>query len=203
MPRRHVTKPDFEESYYHVYARGSSKQPIFLCHADFNYFISLFKRYLSPEIVFSTSGVSYPHLWEKVELLSYCLMKNHFHLQIYQVEVHAMANLMRGIMTSYTRYFNLKYSRSGPLFESTYKASHISSQDYLLHISRYIHMNPRYWRHYQYSSLKFYLSNERAPWLQNERILELHPGSTEYLEFLENYQHSKDELEVIKGILAR
>lgn len=202
MPRRHVTKPDIEESYYHVYARGGSKQPIFLCHADYKFFIALFPRYLSPDVVSSSTGVAYPHLRDKVELLSFCLMNNHFHLQLYQAEEHSMAKLMRGIMTSYTRYFNCKYNRSGPIFESTYKASHISSQEYLLHISRYIHMNPRYWLRYPYSSLKYYLGDDNVCWLQNKRILELHPGKTEYREFLENYQESKDELEEVKRIIA-
>ena len=145
MPSRNVQKPDIENSYYHVYARGASKQQIFLEPADYRYFIAIFSRYLSPKPVQDKLGMTYPHLQGKVELLTYCLMANHFHLLLYQAEQGAMSKLMKSIMVSYGRYFNLKYKRSGSLYESTYKASLVSSETYLIHISRFILLNPRYW----------------------------------------------------------
>ena len=69
-------------------------------------------------------------------------MPNHIHLLVYQHQPQAMAQFMRSVLTSYSRYFNKRYKRSGSLFESRYKASLISDDAYLEHISRYIHLNP-------------------------------------------------------------
>ncbi|MFZ1301103.1 MAG: transposase [Candidatus Microsaccharimonas sp.] len=135
-------------------------------------------------------------------MLCYCLMPNHFHLLVYQVNDHAMQRLMRGVMTAYSRYFNKKYRRSGSLFESRYKASRISGDYYLMHITRYIHLNPSDWRHYPYSSLQYYLQTSDADWLQEGRILDLFSSREKYSEFVEDYESVKESLALIRDELA-
>jgi len=156
MPSRNIIRFDSPDSYYHVYSRGSNKQQLFLDYADYMYFEKLFARYLSKKATLDKNGLAYPNYNGHIELSTYCLMNNHFHLLIYQTDVGVMTKFMRSLMTSYGRYFNLKYKRTGPVFESRYKAAQITSQGYLEHISRYIHLNPRYWERYAYSSLKYY-----------------------------------------------
>ncbi|MBI1857128.1 transposase [Candidatus Saccharibacteria bacterium] len=202
MPSKNVQKPNVGESYYHVYARGASKQPIFLEPADYNHFISLFSRYLSLTPKQDRLGINYPHLQGRIELLAYCLMGNHFHLLLYQIEQGAMSQLMKSIMTSYGRYFNFKYKRSGSMYESTYKASLINSDAYLTHISRYIHLNPRYWQRYKYSSIANYLYEAQNEWLQNSRVMEQFSSSDEYRIFLEDYEGEKVVLDELKYELA-
>lgn len=199
MPTRNVNKPDVAESYYHVYFRGANKQQIFRDHADYALFISLFDRYLSKTQKHSSFGL-YPHLRGSLELLCFCLMPNHVHLLIFQIEESGMSQLMRGLLTSYSRYFNKKYKRSGPLFETRYKASMINNERYLMHISRYIHMNPRYWKRYPYSSIRYYLGKSAPEWLQRERLELMSPSK--YLHFCEDYQKNKEMLEQIKNELA-
>jgi putative transposase len=152
MPGRNVLKVDAAESFYHVYARGGSRGKIFPEAEDYEQFIVLLKRYLSAEEVRDAYGVSYPNFYNKIELLAYCLMPNHFHLLVYQHQQGSMPALMRCLLTSYSRYFNKKYHRSGPLFESRYKASMITDDAYYQHITRYIHLNPRQWRTHEWSS---------------------------------------------------
>src|SRR3989344_6464753 len=164
MPSRNIIKTDVAESYYHIYARGNNKQHIFLDPVDYLYFEGLLSRYLSEKALLDKNGLLYPNYSKVVELLAYCQMSNHFHLLIYQSNVCAMAVLMRSLMTSYSRYFNLKYKRTGRLFETSYKAVRISQQSYLEHISRYIHLNPRYWKNYAYSSLKYYKQATYPEW---------------------------------------
>ena len=113
-----------------------------------------------------------------------------------------MTKLMHGLMTSYSRYFNLKYKRTGSLFENRYKASLIDDQEYLEHITRYIHLNPRYWKRYPYSSLSFYLRLPAPEWLHPQDILEMFTDSGQYLRFLEDYEEQKRLLEEIKEQLA-
>lgn len=202
MPSRNVLKDDVANSYYHIYARGANKSPIFLDENDKLFFTSLFKRYLSKNVTKNKTGQVYPNYHEKISLVAYCLMENHFHILIYQTEQKTMSGLMRAIMTSYSRYFNYKYKRTGPLFESRYKASHIDSSVYLDHISRYIHMNPRYWLRYKYSSLKYYLNDNSPEWLNPRPVLDLFESRGEYLEFLKQYQRHKSQIEEIKSELA-
>ncbi len=202
MPSRNVLKVDTPDSYYHVYARGNSRNEIFLDEQDYAALINLFKRYLSVEQQHDRNGVPYPHLYTKLELLCYCIMQNHLHLLVYQKDIGAMAQLMRGVMTSYSRYFNKRYDRSGALFESRYKASSIDTHSYLEHITRYIHLNPKEWKTYQYSSLPYYCNERRAEWLLPQKILDQFSTSAEYLTFVKDYEANKVMLEEIKHELA-
>ncbi len=110
--------------------------------------------------------------------------------------------LMRGIMTSYSRYFNRKYKRTGSLYESRYKSNRITDDAYNIHISRYIHMNPRYWHYYKYSSINFYLDNREVTWLNKYEVLKEFNSPNEYLKFLNDYQTNKSQIENIKACLV-
>ena len=202
MPSRNTTRLDLEETYYHVYARGASKQPIYRDAEDYAFFLQLFARYLSPEQQKNTDGVPYPHFRGSIELLAYCLMGNHFHLFVYQKEQGALSDLMKSVLASYTRYFNRKYRRSGSLFESRYKASPITNDAYLIHISRYIHLNPRSWRLYPYSSIRDYRGKTSTEWLQPQKILSLFSDSKAYTEVLADYEDHRDQLAALKLELA-
>ncbi len=202
MPGRNTLKVDVDDSYYHIYARGHNKQKVFRDDEDFLFFIGLFRRHLSPKEVVDKSGRSYPHLWGDLELLAYCLMPNHFHMLVYQVEQASMSRLMRAIMTSYSCYFNRKYKKTGPLFETRYKASLIDSDEYLMHISRYIHLNPGDWQAYPYSSIHAYFGVGQEDWLQPGRIIELFGSAPVYADFLDDYVSYKKSLDKIKDELA-
>lgn len=202
MPRRNVLRSDAPESYYHVYARGNARRRIFLDESDYLKFLDLLSRYLAPEEVRNSVGISYPNFYNKTDLLAYCLMPNHFHLLIYQRHIGDLTSLMQSVMTSYSRYFNLKYKRSGPLYESRFRASLISDESYLEHISRYIHLNPKKWRDYEYSSLPYYLQQDTVSWVRPQRITSMFRTPKEYLSFLEDYQENKKMMDILKRELA-
>ncbi len=202
MPSRNITKDQAPDSYYHVYARGSNKQKLFIEDVDYKYFLKLFERYLCEETVISKTGEIYPNFLDKIEVLAYCLMSNHFHLLIYQVDVPYLEKFMRSIMNSYSRYFNLKYKRTGSVFESRYKAVKIDQEAYLQHITRYIHLNPRLWEKHKYSSLKYYEIGNEPDWLNTVRILELFTTRQSYIEFVADYEAMRNTLHNIKHQLA-
>lgn len=202
MPSPNAIKIDTAECYYHVYARGSNRQPLFMDDADFVYFQTLLGRYLSVKLLLSRDGSYYPNFAGRIELLCYCLMVNHFHLLIYQVDAGTMAELMRSLMLSYSIYFNLKYKRTGHLFESRYKAAIITDDSHLEHMSRYVHMNPRYWKHYAYSSLKQYVGYPCPDWLRPQRVLSMYPTRQAYYDFLLSYDDQKKLMKEIKHQLA-
>ncbi|MDO8591965.1 MAG: transposase [bacterium] len=202
MPARNVVKEYAPDSYYHVYNRGVNKRTIFADGADYIVFLNLLKKRLSKEPTVDKYGRQAPHYKGEIELLAFCLMPNHFHLLLYQHDdSKAIAKLLQSVCTAYTMYFNRKHKRVGKLFQGNFKGSRVTSDEYLQHISRYIHLNPGDYKKYEWSSLPYYLGNQRAEWLEPTRILELFEGDS-YHRFLEDYEDYKESLDEIKYELA-
>ena len=76
-----------------------------------------------------------------VRLHQYILMANHFHLVIETPQANSSA-FMQSLLTSYTVYFNLRHNRHGHLFDGRFKAKLVQGDEYLLALSRYVHLNP-------------------------------------------------------------
>ena len=108
---------------------------------------------------------------------------------------------MQSVCVSYVGYFNKKYKRVGTLFQDRYKASMITNDAYLQHISRYIHLNPKNYKSWKYSSLPYYLNTKAAKWVNHQRILDIFEGDS-YIKFLDDYESSKEALDEIKHELA-
>jgi putative transposase len=205
MPAKNTIKEYDEKQYYHVYNRGVEKREIFLDDQDYTVFIGLIKKYLTGENPNkSTNRHKFKHLGDDVKLLSYCLMPNHFHLLLYQESEKGISQFMRKLATGYVMYFNNRYNRVGGLFQGRFKASLINSDPYLYHISRYIHLNPKEYSDYPYSSLKYYSRPESSPvWLTTDKVLELFDNSSEqYLSFVDDYVLSDTEIRNIESITA-
>ncbi len=201
MPSRNVIKEQAPESYYHVYARGSNKQHLFIDDRDYRHFLGIFERYLSVDTAISKTGEIYPNFRGRIEIVAYCLMPSHFHILVYQKDTPFLEKFMQSLMTSYSRYYNLKYKRTGPVFGSRYKASRIDQDSYLLHVSRYIHLNPRSWRRYEYSSIDYYCGKNKPVWLNTDAIMSQFGGKKEYLEFVSDYEDMHNILDEIKDQL--
>ncbi len=200
MPAKNTVREYDAPAYYHIYNRGAGKQPIFHDDQDRIKFLSLLARHLDPD---DTATRSDGFVYEKyeIELLAYCLMGNHFHLMVFQeLDPTAITELMRSVATAYTMYFNIKYEQSGHLFQGNFKAARITSEAYLIHITRYIHMNPRSYLRYKWSSIAVYLGSEAPSWLHPERLESMTPA--EYRQFLVSYEGKKAELELLKSQLA-
>ena len=202
MPSRNVIKRYDADTYYHVYNRGVNKRKIFLDDDDYVYFLALLKRYLSETNELDKYNRIYTNLNGQLDLLTYCLMPNHFHLLLYQHDdIKAMETLMRSVLTTYTLYFNRKHNRVGHLFQGVYKASSVLSEPYLLHISRYIHMNPDDYKNWPYSSWPYYVKGWQADWIKHDKIFELFEGDN-YEQYVDDYKSTKEEHEDLKKELA-
>lgn len=159
MPAKNSRKLYSPTSYYHVYNRGVEKRNIFQDKQDYGVFLSYLKEYLLPknekELLDKLANSTDPQEKDKalralrmnnfsdtVKLISYCLMPNHYHLLLYQKSEDAMDNFMNSFGSRYTRYFNKKHKRVGTLYQDVYKAVHVTTDEQLLHLTRYIHRNP-------------------------------------------------------------
>jgi putative transposase len=116
----------YPDAFYHVTCRGNERKEIFRNKEDRDKFFQLLARSLD---IFN------------VKLAAYACMPNHFHLLIKTPEGN-LAQFMRHFNISYTGAFNRKYHRTGHLYQGRYKAFLIDADNYLLEVSRYIHLNP-------------------------------------------------------------
>lgn len=202
MPRRNTLRIDAPESFYHVFARGHSRRRIFQDEQDYLFFLKLLERYLASDDAKNTYGVPYPNFYNKVDLTAYLLMPNAVHLLVFQHQPTALASFMRSLMTSYSRYFNARHKRTGSLFESRYRASRISEEAYAEHVTRYIHLQPKRWREYEYSSLPYYLQQIEVSWMRQKRLTGSFKDPDDYLRFLEDRGDYKKMLDILKYELA-
>ena len=104
-----------------------------------------------------------------VDIGAYCLMPNHFHILLQQLQDNGISTFVRKLLNSYTRYFNTKNERIGPLFQGQFKAVRVESDEQLLHLTRYIHLNPlvgyvvKDLRNFEWSSYLDYIKNKLSP----------------------------------------
>lgn len=153
MPIRET--PLINNHYYHVYNRGVAKQNIFWDQHHYTHFEKTLGYYLTQSPIISFSRFldnsqanqlqfSYLHSTKPklAEIVTYCLMPNHFHLLLKQVSAQGISNYLRLVCNSYTRYLNKISNRVGPIFQGRFKAVLVKTNEYLLHLSRYIHINP-------------------------------------------------------------
>lgn len=155
-------------SYYHIYNRGNRKQAIFTNYRDYERFLEKVVEYKKKY---------------SIQLLAYCLMPNHFHFLIYQSSPNGLSKFISDLCNSHSRYFNVKYDLVGSLFQGRFKAKLIEKDEYLIHLSRYIHLNPvdlflfvgkellGKVMSYKWSSLSAYLSNKKDDLVSVEQIL--------------------------------
>lgn len=143
---------------YHVYNRSIGENQIFTNDGEYARFVNGIRFYQieKPNIKYSDFIDQETHLvgginWQKyaaekekiVDIVAYCIMPTHFHLLIKQAQnKEGVANFLSKLLNSYTRYFNIKYKRKGPLWECRTKKVVMKSSEQFIHVTRYIHLNP-------------------------------------------------------------
>ena len=202
---------EFEGAIYHLTCRmlGDVESVLFTDDADRKRFIE--------------------RLSERVEqynirLYMFVLMRNHYHL-VFETPKGNCSKFMQSLSTAYTVYYNLRHDRHGHLFDGRYKAKLVDGDDYLLALSRYVHLNPvkvagiksklveekiRYLLEYPWSSYPGYIRKrsrfdfvEYAPVLGEMRGKE-REGSKRYQKFVESGLAENDDefMEILKGEVA-
>jgi len=214
VPAKNVIKEYHENSYYHLYNRGVAKQPIFLDTQDYKMFLFYLKLYLTPpnlqgETLKTPPTRKLKNFYNRLKLLAYCLMPNHFHLLLYQKEAEGINLFMRSLATIYAIYFNHRYKRVGTIFQGAYKAVLVETETQLVYLSKYIHRNPREILPtrrdlvgYKYSSYGNYLRLFQQDWVKPNDILNLFSTSKpvgSYQTFVE--ETDERDLPTIKNIV--
>lgn len=138
--------PFVEDEYYHIYNRGVDKRSIFEDRKDLERFFQSVKEFNSVEpigSIFENSFNKEKVSKKLVEIVCYCLNPNHFHFILRPIVENGISEFMRRL-GGYTWYFNNRHKRNGALFQGVFKSVHISSNEYLLHVSAYVNLNNRF-----------------------------------------------------------
>jgi len=186
MVERNRIKTYCDNSTYHIYNRGVNKEEIFRDLQDYAVFMGMLKRLLGDTIEKNSKGKDCLNLNGRVELNAFCLMPNHFHMMVYQVEKSDIETFMRSLCTSYSKYFNKKHNRVGHMFQGTYKARLVETENDFKYLSKYIHLNPSNWEKWQFSSIHNYLGKRTNDWVKPLRVLETFENISSYLNFLDD-----------------
>ncbi len=137
---------EYPGAIYHIVTRGNNRGKVFKDDQDRKTYLQKLADYCADK---------------RVDLLCYCLLSNHIHLLL-QTPHGNLSKTMQPLQTSYTAYFNKKHRHSGHVFEQRYKAFLVDKDNYLLQVSRYIHLNPvkaeiaKNPRDYRWSSYRAY-----------------------------------------------
>ena len=199
------------ENFYHIFNRGVEKRRIFSNDKDHERFLRGLKHYSQERRKLSrrTSQKGDDSTWNPVEIVGYCLMPNHFHLLIKQASEDGVSLFMNHLANSYTKYFNTRYKRVGPLFQGAFKSVPIESEEQLLHLSRYIHLNPvvaglsRSPEDYKWSSYSTYIDNDNDPsedFINPNIVLGQFVNKEEYSQFVEDQSDYAKQLEELKHL---
>ena len=219
MPYR--KSPIVTDEIYHIFNRGVAGVPIFSMSKDFLRFLDLVNYYR-----FKNTPVSFSQFKEieiesreeifnnlvkenkqYIEILAFCLMDNHFHFLLKQLADKGIAKFISNLQNSYAKYFNIKIERSGPLFNPMFKSVRVITDEQLLHVSRYIHLNPstgylveiKDLEDYSWSSLTCYSGECDYSFVDTKIILGL-ISKKKYREFVFNQAEYQRELANIKHL---
>lgn len=187
MPRR-VTPLEVGE-YYHVYNRGCNRDPIFITPDNYLFFLTRAR-----DLVVRASA----------EIVAYCLMPNHYHFLVHLL-TDGFSDSMQQLGVSYSKAFNKQQGRVGPRFQGPFRAIIVDRDEYLLHLSRYIRLNPlavglvSRAEEWSYSSYQEYIGLRQDGLAKPEVILELLGSRQRYRDFVEG--HRNDEGKTIGHLL--
>lgn len=208
--------------FYHIFTRSIAKYVVFNDRAEYTRMIGLISLHRFDDFNYSysqfvelgtqTQQKIIQDLKDKnkllVEIVAFCIMPTHVHLLLKQTSDNGITKYMGRILNSYSKYFNTKHQRTGPLWASNFKNVLVSDDEQLVHLTRYIHLNPfsaglvKKLYNWQYSSYQEYTSTfgSKENICNYKDIIDLSPKK--YTQFVYNQKDYQRELSLIKSLLV-
>lgn len=220
MPPRQV--PLITGQIYHLYNSTIDNKRIFLDNKLCNLLLELLYYYRS-----TRASISYSRFrsltkdrqmeivaklkfkkYFKLDLFAYCVMSTHIHLLVKQQRDGAISKYMSDTFNSFTRFYNIKHRRKGPLMLPRFHAKLIVSREQFIHVSRYLHLNPYSAGlleldadilTYPWSSMREYLTKCQKTLSQPKAVLaEFNNKRDRYKKFVLDHAEQQKTLELVK-----
>ncbi len=209
---------------YHVFNRSIARQPIFLNQRDYERMLDVlyFYSFERPKLRFShyhrLSNNQRKAFLEDlvknnkrlVDILAFCFMPNHIHLLLKGLHEKGISTFMTNLQHSYAKYFNIKNKRTGSVFQAMFKIKRIETDEQLLHVSRYIHLNPltsyilkdiEQLENYPWTSYTDYIDNRQTSILNKDYLIGFFQSKKELKKFTSNQIDYQRKLDHIKHLL--
>ncbi|OGK21465.1 hypothetical protein A3C23_05020 [Candidatus Roizmanbacteria bacterium RIFCSPHIGHO2_02_FULL_37_13b] len=207
---------------YHIFNKTIDKKKVFTIDKYAERFLELLRYYRSRKsiisysrfkknpsvLAFHTQDSLNDKRYFRIEILGFCLMSNHFHLLLKQNSDNGVQDFVRLVLNGFTRYVNLNEKRRGPFLLPRFESRSILTDEVLMHISRYIHLNPfsagivkniDQLKNYRWSSYSSYLQEKKDDLIERDIVLKLfNVNPRKYQEFVENHADYQKSLEYIK-----
>ena len=180
MPQDNI--PLLAGHYYHLYNRGNNRGDIFFEPKNYRFFLQRIHEYLTQDFI----------------LIAYVLMPSHYHLLI-QATTDNIAHAMQLFGISYTKSINKHYNRVGSLFQGSFRKKLVDTDSYLLHLSRYIHLNPvkagfvSHPEDWEYSSYQDYLGIRNGKLPKPDIVLSQFDNREAYKKFVGDYRDNNQK----------
>jgi len=221
MPKR--KPPLINGQVYHVFNRGSNKQRIFIDLRDYKRAMSAINYYQHHSNLLRLSNFFFQSKIKRtkeldrlcktnvkrVRILCFCLMPNHYHFLLQQISEGGISYFIKQFQSSYAHYFNKKNNKTGSVFEGRFKAVRVEDENQLIHVSRYIHLNPYSaflvkkpieLNKYPWSSLTEYIDKNRRGFCETKAVLSEFKNKKDYHRFVLNCADDKNSLKVMKEL---
>lgn len=142
--------------FWHLIGRGVEKRDIVMDDHDRLRFVhnlyAFNDRNATPNFILNARHNIQREREKLVDIHTFCLMQNHYHLLVSELEENGISYFMHKFNMGYTKYFNEKYERSGVLWQGKYRKVLIERDAHFLYIPFYIHLNPLDYTHPQWRS---------------------------------------------------
>ena len=206
-------------SFYHIFTKSISGYQIFRFDNDYERMIEIMQYYVYENIPIRFSfykrlkedkrlknASDLDKLDKLVDIIAYCIMPTHIHFLLTPLKANGISIYMKNLLNSYTRYFNTKNKRKGPLWQGRFKDVLVENSEQLLHLTRYIHLNPTSSglvenpEDWKYSSYNEYIGKGDKQICNFKEYIDTTPES--YKEFVESRKDDQQELSTIKHLFS-
>lgn len=211
--------PLVNENIYHIVNRSIAKYQVFNNDTDYARFINILDLYRFSDFIhkysnFQALSPSNQKIIIKsvrennkkiVNMVGYCLMPTHIHLILKQLTNGGISKYMGKVLNSYSRYFNLKHNRKGPLWQGRFRNIKVDTDEQLLHLTRYVHLNPtsadlvKNPKKWKFSSYNEYLNEVRVKICDYQELLKI--DLKEYKKFVLDRVDYQKKISKIKNLL--
>lgn len=206
---------------YHVFNRSVGSEEIFTLRRVLEHALNIIDYYRFPQKLryskFKTLPVelkkdylsSMRKLVPLVEIYSFALMPNHYHFLLKQIQENGIYRFISNFQNSFAKYFNLKNNRHGTLFQNAFKAKRVETDEELMHVSRYIHLNSvtsylvelHGLSTYPWSSFSWYTDESKNRFAQTKLLLGRFKSKEKYLKFVFDQADYQRKLGLIKRLI--
>jgi len=219
MPRRNLVLA--KDEIYHIFNRSIARENIFSNKINLKKALEILHFYRFPQQLRLSKFKALNEIQKKdyllalkdksplVEIYSFALMPNHYHLLLKQLQDNGIVRFIANFQNSFAKIFNLKNERDGAVFQNSFKAKRAETDEQFIHISRYIHLNPvtaylisfNQLANYPWTSFPIYVNEDKNSFVAVNFLLHLFGSKDKYADFVADQVSYQRELALIKDLI--